>query len=299
MSLKASYFFIHNPFSGPAKHAQLPKQVAQHFKACDYRFEQSSSEAHLVELAIEARDSYHTIIVVAGGDGTVRLVARHLLNVPNKAIYIIPTGSGNGLARQMGYKASITKHIQWLLNPGSLQSIPIQGAFANEHFFINIAGLGFDAAISKAFSKNKRRGFLGYALQILKHLPYKPALYSLEYEGKHVTLPAFLIAIANGSEWGNGAVIAPGAKLSAPRLEVVVVKPLKWYAIPRVLYRIFTGQVKPGADFICLNVSEITVTNSYKQPLHLDGDWVPEPHTTWYFGLKGALHALVPSHEPH
>ncbi len=140
------------------------------------------------------------------------------------ALGVIPSGSGNGLARMFSLPRILSAAISRLLN-GRDQLIDL--GQMNGRLFANVAGIGFDAHVAARFAAlhRSRRGFLRYAAIVLGALGrYRSARYVLTLDdASPVERTAFLLTFANGRQWGNGAVIAPGAQPDDGLLDVVVV----------------------------------------------------------------------------
>ncbi len=95
------------------------------------------------------------IVVAVGGDGTINEVARCLVNTKTR-LGIIPSGSGNGLARHLNIPLNFEGALR-LINKGI--SSKIDTATINDEVFISIAGVGFDALVAKLFAEDSNRGF--------------------------------------------------------------------------------------------------------------------------------------------
>src|SRR3954451_1156349 len=114
---------------------------------------------HAKELAAAAVQRGARLVLAWGGDGTINEIASALVfgDVP---LGIIPAGSGNGLARELGVavraEAAVTDALAAAPKPMDVGEI-------DGRYFVNIAGIGFDAHIAAQFASSTRRGFLGYA----------------------------------------------------------------------------------------------------------------------------------------
>src|SRR5690606_37221767 len=101
----------------------------------------------------------------------------------------------------------------------------IDTVWINGHCMINVGGLGFDAHISKAFANKKKRGLWGYVKTIIKQLNYKSEEYEILKNGEKVWSGyAFMIGIANATQWGNNVILHPGASPSDGLVQVVVIR---------------------------------------------------------------------------
>ncbi len=166
-------------------------------------------------LAREMIEEGATSLVAWGGDGTVNEVASEAVR-SGLVFGIVPGGSGNGLARELGIERRPADALRTALQ-GAERTIDA-GEIAGRLFF-NVAGLGFDAYLAKIFNTFERRGLQNYIRSSLRELlSYDPAHYTVRAGNETLSQRAFVIAIANSRQYGNGAVIAPRAKLDDGRL---------------------------------------------------------------------------------
>ena len=220
--MKKRVLFIVNPKSGIGKHKTVEKSVKSDLNKSifDYHFEYTKYPHHATEIAVEQRVNYD-IIVAVGGDGTVNEVASALVG-HSTALAIIPSGSGNGLARHLNIPLKINKAIQ-VINDHKI--IKIDSIKINDRYSVNVSGIGFDAYISHLFSKSKRRGPLSYIQLISREFTsYKSASYTLEIDGVKIATDAFLISFANSSQYGNNVQIAPNAMIDDGFIDVCIIK---------------------------------------------------------------------------
>jgi len=153
-------------------------------------------------------------VIMLGGDGTLHLLANCMANC-TQPITVLPCGTGNDFMRNFGYSNSQLKQ---LVN--SKHSLSIDLGKVNERYFINSAGVGFDAEIVERTQGNKgwlaRFSYLYHAFTCLFF--FKESLLSLQQECQEVQYSNFLTVFANGKYFGGGMKIAPKAELSSSHL---------------------------------------------------------------------------------
>ena len=256
--MKKKILFIINPISGGRDKKKIPGLIEKHLdkNLFDYRISFTEKVEHGFMLAKAAVKDQYEVIVAVGGDGTVNEIAKAIIN--SKIILgIIPFGSGNGLARSLNIPLSIEKAIE---NINYLNVDTIDSASLNNHFFFNVAGSGFDAHISQSFAHNKIRGLIGYIRTTFKELRnYIPQEYKIYLDGKLYVRKAFIVSVANSSQYGNDAYIAPRADVKDGWLDVVIVKPIKWYKIPILATRMFTKTAESSKYVEMFNAKKIYI----------------------------------------
>lgn len=263
--------FIINPISGVGRQSVVEDLIVQHLDSKDFETEVKYTKAagHATELSREAAEQGMDAVIVVGGDGSVNEAALGLIHHKHCALGIIPTGSGNGLARHLGLPIDLTKAVQ-LLNHSKIRTIDT--ALMNDRLFVGTAGIGFDAHIGFKFAEFGTRGFSSYARLVLREFPtYGSRHYTLEIDGKQLELDAFVIAFANSSQYGNNAMVSPNSRLDDGILEVCILKDCPKWRIPEMLIRLFRGTLEASKYVEILPAKEIRLKQS-DSTAHLDGE---------------------------
>ena len=167
--MKKKICFIVNPISGVGRQKVIEELIDKYLDRTIFEYEISYTKAakHATELAKEAAKRNVDIVVAVGGDGSVNEVSRGLIGTKT-AMAIIPTGSGNGLARYLNISLNL-KSAMTIINQCNIKTIDtIQ---LNNETFANVAGIGFDAHIGWEFAKFGKRGFSSYLKVITREFP--------------------------------------------------------------------------------------------------------------------------------
>ena len=223
---------------------------------------------HARELAQRAIRVHPTMVIAWGGDGTVNEVGSALAesDIP---LGIVPAGSGNGLAADLGVARRPAQAIAEAL--GAKPRV-IDAGEINGRFFVSLAGVGFDAHIAACFNRDSiRRGPWNYARITLREiLSYESKRYRLD--GKSNPRLAFLVTMVNTSQFGNGARIAPGARLDDGRLNLVVFEEVSRLSTVCALPRLFTGGAHRVRGMETTLVERVTIESDAPMPFHVDGE---------------------------
>jgi diacylglycerol kinase (ATP) len=213
------------------------------------------------------------LVIAWGGDGTVNEVASALAfsNVP---LAIVPSGSGNGLARELRIPLDPRQAFTAALNGRDRR---IDAGELDGHLFFNVAGVGLDANIARAFAANgRRRGFIRYAQLTFREVwAYTPQEYSITTDAGTRRERVLMIAIANGCQYGNGAIIAPDACLDDGRLDVIVIRHRRAFVAIAQIPRIFAGKVTSAPGVFAQTSTTAEISAAAPIAFHVDG----EPHT--------------------
>src|SRR5579862_2650908 len=284
---------IINPISGGKDKEDLAESILQRLEAKGHDVEILFSQApyHATQLAREAVTGRHAdIVAVVGGDGTINEVGQALIG-SDAVLAIIPTGSGNGLARHLQIPLKTSEAID-LLETGVVQTIDT--VQINDRPYLGVAGIGFDAEVGWSFAQAKQRGFFTYLITVLKMLPrYSACQYDLILDKEHFSKSAFLISFANSSQFGNGASISPQAKMDDGFLDVVIVKKFPFYAAFEMVYRLFHSSLHRSKYVEVIQCREIHIDTPHLKA-HIDGEPVLFEEGMHVRLIPSSLKVLVP-----
>jgi diacylglycerol kinase (ATP) len=269
--LKKNILFVINPVSGGKNKSSFIK-LAQ---ACldpvlfDAEFVFSESVGHARELAAKAVEHGFDIIVAVGGDGTINEVAS-AIEGSEKIMGIVPCGSGNGLARALNINLNRREAIRTL---NKLRTERIDTGTFNNRTFYNMAGIGFDAHISSCFAKIAKRGLQGYVRTAFTEISrYEPESYLIDIDGHKLERKAFMICLANSSQFGNNAHVAPKASLRDGLLDVCIIKPFPLYHFPVMGLHMFTKTADRSRYVEIIKGKDIRITRVGEGAIHVDGE---------------------------
>jgi diacylglycerol kinase (ATP) len=227
------FLFIINPGSG-SHDTDWPRAIDAFFATRPYPTEkiflQQGCDINIIKDKINAAAPDRVIAV--GGDGTVKLVAECLLHT-NIIMGILPAGSANGLAKELGIPVSPEGALEHLLQTGSQK---IHLLRINHQLCVHLSDIGFNASVIKIFSSGKQRGMLGYIRAAWKVL-WKHAVMqvSIKIDDSIIKTEAAMIVLANATRYGSGAVINPAGRLDDDLFEVVIIKKVSFSEIFKMM----------------------------------------------------------------
>ncbi|MEZ2337417.1 diacylglycerol kinase family protein [Mucilaginibacter sp. RCC_168] len=268
--MKRKALFIINPISGGKKKDGVPDLIDQNIDKAvfDATVVFSDGVSHARIIALEAVGKYDMIVAV-GGDGTVNEIASAIVG-SGTALGIVPYGSGNGLARFLGIPMNPNQAIRALVK-GHVESI--DSGTVNGQPFFNMAGMGFDAHISEVFSHGKKRGFVSYIKSSIEEIStYDEQQYHIEIDGKVYERKAFMLSIANSSQYGNNAHISPKASVQDGLLDICLIRKFPLWRFPEMGIRMLTKTSESTSYVEIIRGKQINVTRQTKGPIHLDGE---------------------------
>ena len=271
MKEKRDITFIINPISGTHSKDEIPNIIETVLDKEQFNYELRFTEyaGHAAEIANECAEKGQDIVAAVGGDGTVNEVARSLTHT-DSALAIVPSGSGNGLARHLCLPMDARKAIE-IINACKIEDFDY--GVINDLPFFCTCGMGFDAFISLKFAGAGKRGPITYVENVLKEgLKYKPETYVVEDESGKMRYKAFLIACANASQYGNNAYIAPGATMKDGEMDVVIMEPFDVLDAPQIAADLFMKTFGNNSKIKTFRAKKIHIHRKEPGAIHFDGD---------------------------
>lgn len=276
MELNIKLLLVINPISGGSDKVDIIKDIQdiaikQQATLEVYQTTGDDDENHIKNLIEEKAIDR---ILVAGGDGTIQLVAKAIegLNIP---IGIIPAGSANGLASNFNLPETLEDQVKLIFGDHFIDMDVIS---VNGHLCVHIADIGINAHLIKNYEDSSLRGKLGYALQTIptlieSDLPYH---FSININGETIQKEGIMIAIANANQFGTGAVINPEGKMNDGIFEVLIFKKFNVIDILKTLSE--TSERDP--EFVeSFATKQVTVHCDKKVHLQVDGEYLGEVDT--------------------
>ncbi|RFZ82950.1 diacylglycerol kinase family lipid kinase [Mucilaginibacter terrenus] len=292
--MKRKALFIINPVSGGKKKDGVPELINKYINQQLFEFNTifSTGVKHARDVAREEAANYDMIVAV-GGDGTVNEVASGIAGT-DTILGVVPYGSGNGLSRFLGIPMNAEGALQ-VLNNG--HTINIDAGKMNGKWFFNMAGMGFDAHISQVFAHgSEKRGFLSYFKSSLQEIStYQSQVYKLNIDGVPYVREAFMLSLANSSQYGNNAHVSPTASVQDGLLDVCIIKPFPLYRFPEMGLRMFTKTADRSKFVEIIKGKRISITRSKPGPIHLDGEPRDAGEELTVDIVPGALKVMVGS----
>lgn len=266
--------FIINPHSGKNRSAAfLENLIHLNMVNTGFAYEivywQTANQVN--DLIQKALEKGVELFVAVGGDGTVHQIGTRLLNTKG-VLGILPTGSGNGIARHLGISLNLENNIRNLHNG---QIVTIDTATANGLPFIGMFGMGFDAKIAVKFDQSKVRGFITYLkIGIKEFFSSKDEFYLCSSGTEKIESRAFLVAVANTGQYGNNAIIAPSASVMNHKLTLCLLKKPHILTAPWAMLQLFTGKLKNSSWYLSNTASQWNIKRTQSGPVHLDGEYM-------------------------
>lgn len=296
----AGLHLIWNPIAGNGAAVRVYAQVAGYLDSKGISFYESKSaySGQITELTRAALENGAERIIVLGGDGTVREAAI-ALNGSDVPMAIVPCGTGNDLRRPLGLPLDPIAALKVALN-----GVPkkMDAAMANGELFFNVAGFGFDVDVldyTEIYKKKYRNGSLAYLHGLLRAITGRKNRWAtITWPQGQMEKNVLLIAAGNGSHFGGGMMVAPGADPFDGLLDICVVHDVNLFAILTMLPKFITGKhihVKKYVTYF--RTTKLAVTCDPASRIEVDGDVMPGTPVTFEI-LPQSLWVMTPGDSP-
>ncbi|HEX2948030.1 MAG TPA: diacylglycerol kinase family protein [Armatimonadota bacterium] len=222
----------------------------------------------IVRQAVRAR---YDRILCSGGDGTINRVAAILTNT-QIPLGIIPCGTINVLARELRIPLDPLQALRVALQ-GPVRSIDV--GLANQQPFTLMAGFGFDAQVVAEIVPHLKGifGSLTYiatGLQVITR--YKRSLFHLDIDGRLLSIPAWLVVVANASYYGYEISLSPEARIDDGYLDLCIFAEHNAFDRLMQIGAVFTRQQYKHANITYIRARSVRVNADPPVQMQLDGD---------------------------
>ena len=263
--------FVINPFAGDNPHKAGQDSIGEYFAQKDvlvdyYLLPHPPDSAALKQYIFENMPQK---VVAVGGDGTVTMLANLLLGT-EIALGILPSGSANGMARELGISENTQEALSVIENGvvENCDTIKIN----NKAICLHLSDIGLNARLVKYFSEGKIRGKLGYAILFLKTLWNREKMQvCIQANGLEIKREAYMVVLANARMYGTGLLINPNGRLNDGLFEVVVLRQLSVFSLLKMLIR--PTELDPQ-EIEIFAVTEVKISTLKKVHFQIDGEYI-------------------------
>ncbi|PWJ59230.1 YegS/Rv2252/BmrU family lipid kinase [Dyadobacter jejuensis] len=232
-------------------------------------------------------------VIVAGGDGTIGMVARTLAQT-EAIMGIIPAGSANGLSVDFALPTSFEEAFDIAL--GS-HVIAMDAVDINGDICLHLGDIGLNALLVKNYEMNDSRGKIGYAKEMLKTLSeHNNFRVQIDYPEGRLETEALIVIIANGAKYGTGVNINPKGSISDGFFELVIARRLNFIESAKIL----TGSTDFDPDILQIvsTKSAHLVCPDHGVHFQIDGEYKGEVKELRIEIIEKYVHVAVPAPHP-
>lgn len=266
--------FVINPISGGADKKAAKDQIQHWWQANNIsgKWLETTGQADARGIRQRLSEEPPDAVIACGGDGTINLVGQQLVgrNIP---MGILPLGSANGLARDLGIPDNVAQALDVLKCPSELE---MDALLINERYYcFHLADMGYNARLIQEFESGKARGKSGYARSFLRVAQNRPlAKYRLQTDQGSFKRRSVMAAFANARQYGTGAVVNPHGRLDDGRFELCLFLPWpRWYLLWMSLL-FFIGKIDKSRYVKIVSCQQLDLQTDRPLPLQVDGEMI-------------------------
>jgi YegS/Rv2252/BmrU family lipid kinase len=247
------------------------------------------------QAAIDGAD----LVIVCGGDGTVRTVCGELAGT-GVSVGVLPAGTGNLLARNLDIPLFLQAAIDVAFNgqDRAIDLVKISGdAIPAESHFMVMAGMGFDAAIMEGASEEIKAkvGWLAYVVSGFRNLMFPPVRLEVSVDdGPWTRHRARTVVVGNVGYLTAGMPLLPDASIDDGILDVVLLHPSRFLSWIPLALRVLSKGKRSDELVHRMTGRKVSIRARDETPRQLDGDAIGPGHEMHCEVLHGRLLVRVP-----
>jgi YegS/Rv2252/BmrU family lipid kinase len=222
ITLTLKPLLIYNPIADHGNAEKILPTVKELFSRHQFDFDLMLTErpGHALEIAKEQAEAGRSLIIGAGGDGTMNEVINGLMRAETldqrkPVMAVLPVGRGNDFAFGIDITKDVEKAVQAIVN-GITKRIDVGlvtgGDYPQGRYFGNGVGLGFDTVVGFEAVKVKwAHGIASYLVGLIRtiFIYSKTPTYEIILDDETITQPSLMVSIMNGKRMGGSFHMAP------------------------------------------------------------------------------------------
>ncbi|EJL64899.1 diacylglycerol/lipid kinase family protein [Flavobacterium sp. CF136] len=268
--MKKNIIFVVNPISGDLDKSDLITVVGEFSDTNHFHLEvyETKGKNDIKEIQKLYNQYLPQRIIVAGGDGTIKMVAE-AMEAYDVVIGILPAGSANGLSVDLNLPNTIEENLKiaFFNDYIEMDMICINGKKS-----IHLSDIGINADLVKNYEESDLRGFWGYALQAYTTLvdSNEPFVATITANKETIVHPARMIVIANSQKYGTGVTINPYGVMNDGKFELIILKSLDLLLIGKII----AGNMPIDSDdIVIISTDKATIKTDYPVNFQIDGEY--------------------------
>ena len=260
-----------NPIAGHTDKKKIIFEIQEYLEKSRINFHLYSTLGENDRENIRTRIKDHHIdrVLVAGGDGTINLVADAIKDL-KLTLGILPAGSANGLAKNFNIPEELHEQISTALGSNF---IDLDVLCLNNIICLHLSDLGINAELIKNYDNSAFRGKFGYLIQSIPTLIQSeyPFDFTIETEKVKTEAQAVLLGIANANKYGTGANVNPQGVPNDGVFEILIFKKLNLGEILKTL----RNETDLAPDFVeIIPAKEAKVYSKKPVAFQIDGEYI-------------------------
>jgi YegS/Rv2252/BmrU family lipid kinase len=292
--------FLVNPISGDIDKKPFMEVATKRceYYGIDYQVFETTGNNDQANFKQKLHEYQPDKVAVVGGDGTVQFAAIALQNT-GYAMGIVPLGSANGMAEELGVNREATEAFKDLLV--SQMIVPLDMLQINgQHHLLHIGDVGTNAEVVHGYERDTRRGMMTYVKYLLRELVnLAPFGVRIEANGEVIEKSAVMVAICNAQKYGTGIPLNPSGSPLDGQFELVVIEKVSVKSLINAGLSRFDAWFYDDEHSTTISTKKAKVYLETPRLLQLDGEVIGEVEVIDIEVLSGVVPLITHQGNPH
>lgn len=267
---------ILNPVSAKGRAMDLRKEIESEFKKLklDYQIHISKSLQDMMNATKKNLKNGFTNFIGVGGDGTIHYMA-NILAGTDKNLGVIPTGSGNDIAVNLGLPSDV-KSCCRIIKKGATKRLDL-GLINDKYYYLCIAGSGFDSQVNDLANNTRLplKGPAKYSYSVYKTLiTFKSKKFFMDYDNNQREFFGMMITASNMPSYGGGMRITPDADPEDGLLDICIIKRMSKLHFVKVFPKVYEGKHIEDSNVEIFRTSYLKLDSEYRFSVFADGEYI-------------------------
>jgi len=267
---------ILNPVSAKGRAMEFRKEIESEFKKLklDYQIHISKSLQDMMNATKKNLKNGFTNFIGVGGDGTIHYMA-NILAGTDKNLGVIPTGSGNDIAVNLGLPSDV-KSCCRIIKKGATKRLDL-GLINDKYYYLCIAGSGFDSQVNDLANNTRLpvKGPAKYSYSVYKTLiTFKSKKFFIDYDNSQREIFGMMITASNMPSYGGGMRITPDADPEDGLFDICIIKRMSKLHFIKVFPKVYEGKHIEDSNVEIFRTSYLKLDSEYRFSVFADGEYI-------------------------
>lgn len=267
---------ILNPVSAKGRAMEFRKEIESEFKKLklDYQIHTSKSLQDMMNVTKKNLKNGFANFIGVGGDGTIHYMA-NILAGTDKNLGVIPTGSGNDIAVNLGLPSDI-KSCCRIIKKGATKRLDL-GLINDKYYYLCIAGSGFDSQVNDLANNTRLpvKGPAKYSYSVYKTLiTFKSKKFFIDYDNNQREIFGMMITASNMPSYGGGMRITPDADPEDGLFDICIIKRMSKLHFIKVFPKVYEGKHIEDSNVEIFRTSYLKLDSEYRFSVFADGEYI-------------------------
>jgi diacylglycerol kinase (ATP) len=267
---------IFNPSSAKGRAMDIKEEIKAEFKKLklDYQIHVSKNLQDMASTTRKNLKNGFSNFIGVGGDGTIHYMA-NILAGTNKNLGVIPTGSGNDIAVNLGLPSDV-KTCCSIIKKGAIKKLDL-GLINNKYYYLCIAGSGFDSQVNDLANNTRLpiKGPAKYNYSVYKTLiTFKSKRFFMDYNNNHREIFGMMITASNMNSYGGGMKITPDADPEDGLFDICIIKRMSKLHFVKVFPKVYEGKHTEDSKVEIFRTGYLKLDSEYRFSVFADGEYI-------------------------